>query len=175
MSLKDIPSIIPKNLIYTLKRHFSQFHKIQYISKVSFQETSFTISQILIYTINVFWIWFYIECISFYNFKKNKIGFILNVSLRNTFHNSTKFNVLKLYLQETFFTISQILIYTTSVSWIWFYIEIVIFYNFKKIKFILKVSLKETFSTILQISIFNKGVLNFNFSFNFHIQQFHKF
>ena len=79
--------------------------------------------------------------------------------------------ILKMSLKETPFTISQVLIYTTSVSWIWFYIERNTFYNSKKFGFILKVSLKETFATISKIPIYTKGFLNFNF----HLQQFQKF
>ena len=72
------------------------------------------------------------------------------------------FHKIQYILKVVSSTISQILIYTTSVFWIWFYIEGVswrdIFYNSKKIGFILKMSLQETLSTIQQISIYTKGV-----------------
>ena len=72
------------------------------------------------------------------------------------------FHKIQYILKVVSSTISQILIYTTSVLWIWFYIEGVswrdIFYNSKKIGFILKVSLQETLSIIPQIPIYTKGV-----------------
>ena len=56
-------------------------------------------------------------------------------------------------------TISQILIYITSVSWFWFYIESKYFLQFqKKIGFILNVSFKEAHFTIPQNLIYIKGI-----------------
>ena len=185
-----------------LKRHFPQFHKIQYIPKVSLEETPSIISQILIYTTSGSWIWFYIERVSsrdtFHNFtnfnyttsvswiwfyiegvsprdtfyNSKKIGFILRCVFKRHFPQFNKFQyILKGSLQETHSMISQILIYTTSVFWIWFYIEGVssrdTFYNSKKIEFILKRHLPqfsyivENFEFMLKVSLSTKEKKNY--------------
>ena len=68
---KETSCTIPKNFnLYKmchLKRHFPQFHKFQYILKVSLKETPSTIQKN----------WIYIK----------------GVSWKDTFHNSTKSNM----------------------------------------------------------------------------------
>ena len=149
VSLQKTPSTILKKLdlywMCLLKRHLSQFHKIQYILK----ETLFTISQILIY--------------------------IESVSSRDIFYNSQKLGfILKVSFQDILSTISQILIYTTTcllnliLYWRclfkghllqfpknWIYIEDVssrdIFHNSTKTQYILK---RDTFHNFTNFNLY---------------------
>ena len=137
-----------------MKKYLPQFYKIQYILKVSFQETLSKISQILIYTclLNIlYWrcilkryllqfpkIWIYTKC----------------VFSRDTFQNFTNFNlyymtlkfdfILKMSLEETPSKI-PIFIYLY-----WRYLLKRHLPQFHKIQYILKVSLEEIPSTISQ-------------------------
>ena len=135
-----------------LKIHFLQFSNswymlktIEFKLKVSIQETHFIIKKNWIYTKYVFWKDTFYNFINFnlyykcflnlilcwrYLFKRHLLQFQNNwiytkhVFLKRyllQFHKS--WYILKVSFQKKPSTISQMLIYIISISWIWFYIE----------------------------------------------------